>query len=329
MIELIEVGKTYETKDGSVIALENINLTIQNGEIFGIIGYSGAGKSTLIRLINLLERPSKGRLIVDNRDMLQLGERELRDARKQIGMIFQHFNLLWSRNVAQNIALPLELAGVHHKARDARVSELLALVGLEGRGKAYPSQLSGGQKQRVGIARALASRPKILLCDEATSALDPKTTESILQLLREINRKLGITIVIITHEMKVISSTCHRVAVLDKGIIVESGAVSEVFGHPKQEITREFVGKTGLPLEQIRKPKHVLLRAVFRSSTAQRAIITELARSEQLFGRIVQAETFGDDGGSIVLETGADNEAIQHAVAALRAKDVLIEVLNG
>ncbi|WP_368389889.1 methionine ABC transporter ATP-binding protein [Sporolactobacillus mangiferae] len=242
MIQLRNIEKIYQTEDGPVRALSDVSLTIREGEIFGIIGYSGAGKSTLIRLINLLEKPTSGTIIIQDRMLTKLDERELREQRRSIGMIFQHFNLLWSRTVAGNIAFPLELTNLKKKQREARVSELIRLVGLEGRASAYPSQLSGGQKQRVGIARALANNPKVLLCDEATSALDPKTTDSILSLLSDINRKLGLTIVLITHEMNVIRKICDRVAVLDKGRIVEEGSVSEVFSHPVQKITKEFAG---------------------------------------------------------------------------------------
>lgn len=223
-------------------ALSDVNLAIQKGEVFGIIGYSGAGKSTLIRMINLLEKPTAGTITIEGRCLTDLNERELREERRSIGMIFQHFNLLWSRTVAENIAFPLELTKMKKKQRADRIAELIQMVGLEGKESAYPVQLSGGQKQRVGIARALANNPKVLLCDEATSALDPKTTDSILSLLSTINKTLGLTIILITHEMAVIRKICDRVAVLDGGKIVEQGIVEDVFSKPKQTITQEFVG---------------------------------------------------------------------------------------
>ncbi|GAE30277.1 methionine ABC transporter ATP-binding protein [Halalkalibacter hemicellulosilyticusJCM 9152] len=212
MISLKGIKKRFNTKNGPVQAVDGVDLTIEEGEIFGVIGYSGAGKSTLIRMLNMLERPTEGKVIVGDRDLSSLSAKELRKARQEIGMIFQHFNLLWSRTVRENIAFPLEIAGVDKARRKERVDELIELVGLEGRGDSYPSQLSGGQKQRVGIARALANNPSVLLCDEATSALDPKTTDSILELLVDINQKLDLTIILITHEMHVIRKICHRVA---------------------------------------------------------------------------------------------------------------------
>lgn len=243
MIKLTNVSKTYY-KDGKEIpALKDINLEIDKGEIFGMIGYSGAGKSTLIRLFNLLEKPTTGSILIDNQILNELSENELQSARKEIGMIFQHFNLLWSRTVIENIEFPLELSGMKKAERRKRVLELIELVGLTGRENNFPSELSGGQKQRVGIARALATNPKVILADESTSALDPDTTDQILELLQKINQELGITIVLITHEMHVIKQICHRVAVIDKGSIVEIGDVLEVFQQPKAEITKRFLGQ--------------------------------------------------------------------------------------
>lgn len=241
MITLRQLSKIFRTKKDEITAVDNVDLSIREGEIFGIIGYSGAGKSTLIRLLNMLERPSTGDVIVAGKEMSTLRGKALRQARQDIGMVFQHFNLLWSRTVFENISFPLEIAKVPKEERIKRVNELIELVGLSDRAHAYPSELSGGQKQRVGIARALANDPKVLLCDEATSALDPKTTDSILDLLVDINQKLGITIVLITHEMYVIRKICHRVAVMEDGKIVEQGNVLDVFRHPKQRITQEFV----------------------------------------------------------------------------------------
>ncbi|HTV84168.1 MAG TPA: methionine ABC transporter ATP-binding protein [Dyella sp.] len=250
MIRFVDVHKSY-TVNGKVIpALEIFSLDIADGDVFGIIGHSGAGKSTLIRLINLLERPSGGRIMIGDTDMTQLSDAELRAARQRIGMIFQHFNLLSSQTVAENVALPLRIAGEKDQAAiRARVDELLHRVGLSDHADKYPSQLSGGQKQRVGIARALANRPSILLCDEATSALDPQTTASVLDLLAQINRELKLTIVLITHEMDVVRRVCDRVAVLDAGRIVERGAVADVFLHPTHATTSRFVNEA-LPEEE-------------------------------------------------------------------------------
>ena len=241
MIELKNLRKTYRTANREIVALDGISLTIRDGEIFGIIGLSGAGKSTLVRCINLLEEPTGGEVIIDGQSLTKLPRRELLKLRRQIGMIFQGFNLLEQRNVIGNICFPLEIAGVKRKDAETRARELLKLVGLEDRGESYPSQLSGGQKQRVAIARALATRPKYLLCDEATSALDPNTTRQILDLLKEINGKLGVTIVVITHEMRVIDRICDSVAVIDSSHIAELGKVSEVFTNPKSKIARDLI----------------------------------------------------------------------------------------
>ena len=241
MIELKNLSKVYKTSEREIVALDGINLTIQDGEIFGIIGLSGAGKSTLVRCINLLERPTGGEVIIDGKSLTELPRRELLKLRQQIGMIFQGFNLLEQRNVIKNICFPLELAGVKKEDAQARALELLKLVGLEDRASSYPSQLSGGQKQRVAIARALATKPKYLLCDEATSALDPNTTRQILDLLKEINEKLGVTIVVITHEMRVIDRICDSVAVIDSSHIAEVGTVSAVFSNPQSQIARDLI----------------------------------------------------------------------------------------
>jgi len=246
MIELIKVCKTFETgaKDKSVHAVNDVSLTIEDGEIFGIIGFSGAGKSTLVRCINLLERPTSGSVVIDGQDLMKLSEKELRAARKKIGMIFQHFNLMNSRTVFENVAYPLLGAKMTKDEKRKKVMDLLEIVGLADRSNAYPSQLSGGQKQRVAIARALANDPKVLLCDEATSALDPQTTEDILKLLRELNAKLGLTIVLITHEMAVVKQVCTRVAVMENGFVVEEGSIYDVFSSPQQPITRRFIRTT-------------------------------------------------------------------------------------
>ncbi|MDA8353270.1 MAG: ATP-binding cassette domain-containing protein [Firmicutes bacterium] len=243
MIELKGIGKVFPARRSSeaVRALENVNLKIGAGEIFGVIGRSGAGKSTLLRLVNGLESPTEGSVQVDGREISRLSEAELRAERQKIGMIFQHFNLLWSRTVWQNVAFPLEVAGKSKADIRKKVDYLLERVGLSERADAYPAQLSGGQKQRVGIARALANDPKVLLCDEATSALDPETTSSILQLLKEINEEMGITLLLITHEMDVVQEICHRMAVMEEGQVIETGEVEQLFHHPTHPLTRQFV----------------------------------------------------------------------------------------
>ena len=241
MIEIQHLTKTFPTADGNFDALHDVSLKIEDGEIYGIIGMSGAGKSTLVRCINMLERPTEGKVIIDGRDMSTLTEYQLREQRRNITMIFQGFNLLMQRNCLRNVCFPLELAGVKKEDAQARALELLKLVGLEDRASSYPSQLSGGQKQRVAIARALATKPKYLLCDEATSALDPNTTRQILDLLKEINEKLGVTIVVITHEMRVIDRICDSVAVIDSSHIAEVGKVSAVFSNPQSQIARDLI----------------------------------------------------------------------------------------
>ncbi len=238
LIRVEQLCKEFQTKDGTFAALNNISFSIDKGDIFGVIGLSGAGKSTLVRCMNLLERPSSGRVWIHDRDIAQLSPKELRRTRQKTGMIFQHFNLLMQRNVLDNVCFPLEIAGVKKKEARKRALELLRTVGLEEKASAYPAQLSGGQKQRVAIARVLAGDPEILLCDEATSALDPQTTKSILALLKEINAQYGITIVVITHEMRVIKEICNHVAVLDHGKLAELDTVAEVFGNPKSKAAK-------------------------------------------------------------------------------------------
>ena len=241
MIKLNHITKRFESGDRTVTAVDDVSLAINAGEVFGIIGFSGAGKSTLVRCINLLERPTSGEVIVDGVDLTELDEKALRQVRQRIGMIFQHFNLMPSRTVTENIEMPLKLTTLTPAERKAKISSLLELVELSDKADAYPSQLSGGQKQRVAIARALANDPKVLLCDEATSALDPKTTQSILKLLREVNQRLGITIVVITHQMSVVKYICDRAAVMEKGRVVEEGTILEIFSHPKMPVTKGFI----------------------------------------------------------------------------------------
>lgn len=331
--------KVFHTKDIKVTAVDNINLTINKGEIYGIIGYSGAGKSTLIRLLNMLERPTEGTIEVAGKSLSQLSNKELRLARREISMIFQHFNLLWSRTVRKNIAFPLEIAGVPIEERKERVEELMKLVGLEGRGESYPSQLSGGQKQRVGIARALANNPSVLLCDEATSALDPKTTDSILELLVNINKKLGLTIVLITHEMHVIRKICNRVAVMESGKIVEEGPVLDVFRQPTQEMTKEFVKQVTEPEETLETIKHLLeatktgkiVQLTFVGGDAEKPIITKIIRKFNVEINILQgkiSQTQEGAYGTLFIGIDGDDNEIENVIAFIRQERVQVEVIE-
>ncbi|GAA0301991.1 D-methionine transport system ATP-binding protein [Gracilibacillus halotolerans] len=339
MIIIENVKKIFQTKTGNLTAVDDVNLKINEGEIFGVIGYSGAGKSTLIRMLNGLEKPTSGKLEVSGKDIASIQGKELRHARQKIGMIFQHFNLLWSRTVAENIAFPLEIAKVSKFERQERVQELIQLVGLEGKENAYPSQLSGGQKQRVGIARALANNPTVLLCDEATSALDPETTDSILELLLGINKKLGLTIVLITHEMHVIRKICQRVAVMEDGKVVESGDVLEVFKNPQTPITKKFVGQgteqqdTKETMNQLLKkyPSGKVVKLTFVGDTAEQPIIQSLLQNVQLTVNILHgniSQTQNGSYGTLLLHLDGTEESIDEAIQYLNQQRVGIEVVN-
>ncbi|MRX72015.1 ATP-binding cassette domain-containing protein [Bacillus lacus] len=338
MIKLSDVIKVYKAKSGNVTAVENVNLDIEKGEIFGIIGYSGAGKSSLIRLLNGLEKPSSGSIEIAGRKMHSIKGKELREARHEISMIFQHFNLLWSRTVRENIAFPLEIAGVSREERAKRVDELIKLVGLDGRENAYPSQLSGGQKQRVGIARALANNPKVLLCDEATSALDPQTTDSILELLVDINERLGLTIVLITHEMHVIRKICHRVAVMEAGRIVEKGEVLTVFKKPQQQITKRFVQQVTEPEETKETIEHLLqqyksgeiVKLTFVGDSAEQPLITGLIRMFSVDVNILQgkiSQTQSGAYGTLFIHIDGDDQEVSKAIEFLNSQQVEVEVI--
>ena len=311
MIEIRNLAKTYHGAEGDFTAVKNINLTINDGDIFGIIGLSGAGKSTLVRCINLLEVPTEGDVLVDGRSMLSLSRRELLAARQKIGMIFQGFNLLSQRTALDNITYPLEIAGVKRAQAVKRARELLDMVGLAEKEKSYPSQLSGGQKQRVAIARALATEPHVLLCDEATSALDPTTTVQILDLLREINHRLGVTIVVITHEMRVIEKICNRVAVIDASEIAEEGLVSEVFLRPKSAIARRLImPQGGEGIESVLGSR--CIRVTFDGSDTAEPIISKMTMECRAAVNIVFANTKSLGGkvyGQMVLQLPADESA--------------------
>jgi D-methionine transport system ATP-binding protein len=339
LISIKNIIKTYASKHGPVKAVDNVNLEIHDGEIFGVIGYSGAGKSTLIRMLNGLEIPTDGSINVAGREVSRIKGAELRTARQEISMIFQHFNLLWSRTVADNIAFPLEIAGVPKLDREKRVKELIHLVGLEGREDAFPSQLSGGQKQRVGIARALANNPKVLLCDEATSALDPQTTDSILDLLVDINKRLGLTIVLITHEMHVIRKICHRVAVMEGGRIVESGPVLQVFKNPSEQITKRFVQQVTEPEETKETIDHLLssypqgkvIQLTFVGDGAEQPLITNLIRQYQLTVNILQgkiSQTQNGSYGTLFIHLDGQEQEIENAISYISSQGVGVEVIS-
>lgn len=339
MIQLENVVKKYKTANGYLTAVNDVNLSINDGEIFGIIGYSGAGKSTMIRLLNGLEKPTSGKVIVNGQNISAIRGKELRNARHKISMIFQHFNLLWSRTVEENIAFPLEIAGISKAERQKRVLELIELVGLKGREKSYPSQLSGGQKQRVGIARALANDPEVLLCDEATSALDPETTDAILDLLVSINEKLGLTIVLITHEMHVIRKICHRVAVMEAGKIVERGNVLEVFQSPKAEITKKFVSQvteTAGHKESISQmledyPNDQLIKLFFVGSKTEQPVISQLIREFNVDVNIVHGNispTKSGPYGTLIVRIVGDTDHVAKAIQYLDVQGIKSEVIN-
>jgi D-methionine transport system ATP-binding protein len=342
LIELQHIDKIYHTSSGDLHALKDINLTINEGEIFGIIGLSGAGKSTLVRCINMLEKPTSGKVIVDGQEMTALGEEQLRKARQNIGMIFQHFNLLSSRTVFGNIAFPLEIQGLDKAAIQKKVEPLLDLVGLKDRADHYPSQLSGGQKQRVGIARALASDPKVLLCDEATSALDPQTTESILNLLRDINKRLHITIVMITHQMNVVKEICDRVAVIENGEIIEQGSMVDIFTNPQKATTREFVASiqhNDLP-DFVRKldihkdykaGDKALVSLSFIGDSAGEPIVSVLIKEYDTNVNILTAniENLQDTPfGTLLIEVEGDEAHLKKALDYLHERKVKDEVIG-
>jgi len=330
MIEIQNLSKTFTTSDGTVEALKNITLTIPDGEIYGIIGMSGAGKSTLVRSINLLEHPTEGRILIDGTDLTRLSEPELRAARRNITMIFQGFNLLMQRNCQKNVCFPMELAGVKRSEAMKRAAELLELVGLGDKRKAYPSQLSGGQQQRVAIARALATHPKILLCDEATSALDPQTTQSILSLIRDIHDKLGITVIVITHQMSVVEQICTRVAILDNGEVAEEGEVSKVFTSPHSKAAKRLVYPDGYELSVAHFDEGGVLRVVFNGAKATMApMIAQMAIDCGIAASILTASTksIGDKAyGNMILGIPGGAEAMRRATQYLKAiPDILVE----
>jgi len=341
MISLQDVECTYAANQHDGLTIKGINLTILPGEIFGIIGRSGAGKSTLLRCINRLEKPTTGNVIVDQKNITLMEDNELRMARRNIGMIFQHFNLLSSRTVYENVALPLELIGATPREIELTVNPLLEMTGLHDKSKAYPYMLSGGQKQRVGIARALVNKPKVLLCDEATASLDPKNTHAILKLLQDINEKLKLTIVIITHEMEVIKTICQRVAVLHHGRIIEEDTVLKLFTEPKSDIAKEFIKSTTrleLPVIIRRKMQshyiesgNFILRLSFTGENAQDSVIALIIKNFKLHINIIQAHLENIQGQSIgimIIEAQGPQDNITQAIEFLTQKNLHVEVLG-
>ena len=342
MIKLNNITKIFTLPDKKLTALDNVSLHVPKGQICGVIGASGAGKSTLIRCVNLLERPTHGAVVIDDVDLTQLSDAELVKTRRQIGMIFQHFNLLTSRTVFENVALPLELENKSKAEIQEKTTALLALVGLSDKHNVYPANLSGGQKQRVAIARALASDPKVLLCDEATSALDPATTQSILKLLKEINRTLGITILLITHEMEVVKRICDQVAVVDKGRLIEQGTVSEIFSNPKTELAQEFIRSTfhiTLPEEYLENlsdtPKHAKSYPIIKFEFTGRSVDAPLlSQASKKFGVELSILTSqidyagGVKFGFTIAEVEGDEDAITQAKVYLMENNVRVEVLG-
>ena len=321
MIEIKNLSKTFPSKSGGVEALKNVSLTIPDGEIYGIIGMSGAGKSTLVRCINMLERPTEGSVVIDGRDIGVLSESELRKERQSITMIFQGFNLLMQRNCLKNVCFPLELAGVKKAEAEKRAAELLEIVGLKDKMKSYPAQLSGGQQQRVAIARALATNPKILLCDEATSALDPQTTHSILSLIRDLHDKLGLTVVIITHQMSVIEEICTRVAILDGGTVAEEGAVGEVFSAPKSDAAKRLVYPEGYE-ETLNSFDAGVVRIVFGGAAATKTpLIAQMAIDKNIAASILYASTRSICGrvyGNMLLGIPGGRQQLDSALTYLK-----------
>jgi len=342
MIKLNNITKIFTLPDKKLTALDNVSLHVPKGQICGVIGASGAGKSTLIRCVNLLERPTHGAVIIDDVDLTQFSDAELVKTRRQIGMIFQHFNLLTSRTVFENVALPLELENKSKAEIQEKTTALLALVGLSDKHNVYPANLSGGQKQRVAIARALASDPKVLLCDEATSALDPATTQSILKLLKEINRTLGITILLITHEMEVVKRICDQVAVIDKGRLIEQGTVSEIFSNPKTELAQEFISSTfhiTLPEEYLENlsdtPKHAKSYPIIKFEFTGRSVDAPLlSQASKKFGVELSILTSqidyagGVKFGFTIAEVEGDEDAITQTKVYLMENNVRVEVLG-
>lgn len=342
MIQLQNVKKTFTQSKNEIHAVQDVTLHIDKGEIYGIIGFSGAGKSTLVRCINLLEKPTSGEVIVDGIDLTKISEKKLRQERKKIGMIFQHFHLLRSRTVYQNIAFPLQKSKLTKEQKEKKIMELLELVGLSEKKNAYPSQLSGGQKQRVAIARALANEPKVLLCDEATSALDPQTTQAILALLKQVNEKLGITIVLITHEMAVVKDICHKVAIMENGYVVEQGETSEVFAHPQKKLTIDFMNsasnihkiydliQANHSLVEVKNGEKMILLNYVNHNTSE-PLISYLAEKFQIKANIIYGNVEivkKQSLGKLVVILSGEPQNMEKALAYIKEEKVEMEVIK-
>lgn len=329
MIQVENLCKSFSTKSGTVEAARNISFSIEKGEIFGIIGLSGAGKSTLVRCLNLLERPTSGSVWVNGKNLTELSERKLRKERQNIGMIFQHFNLLMQRTALDNVCFPMEIVGISKKEARKKALEYLKIVGLEEKALSYPSQLSGGQKQRVAIARVLASDPEILLCDEATSALDPQTTKSILELIRKINKEYGITVVVITHEMSVVQEICNRVAVLERGVLVESGTVEELFRSPKTEAARRLVFSGRAQIQKMNGKR--LVRVTFKDKSSFEPVIANLVLTYRTPVNILYADTKNIGGsaeGEMIQQLPEIEETAEKMIEYLRETNMGVEELS-
>lgn len=329
MIQVENLCKSFSTKSGTVEAARNISFSIEKGEIFGIIGLSGAGKSTLVRCLNLLERPTSGTIRIKGKNLMELPERKLRKERQNIGMIFQHFNLLMQRTALDNVCFPMEIVGISKKEARKKALEYLKIVGLEEKALSYPSQLSGGQKQRVAIARVLASDPEILLCDEATSALDPQTTKSILELIRKINKEYGITVVVITHEMSVVQEICNRVAVLERGVLVESRTVEELFRSPKTEAARRLVFSGRTQIQEMNGRR--LVRVTFKDRSSYEPVIANLVLAYRTPVNILYADTKNIGGaaeGEMILQLPEIEETAEKMIEYLRETNMGVEELS-
>ena len=334
MIQIENLTKTYTTKHGIVTGVDQVSLNIGKGEIFGIVGYSGAGKSSLIRCINLLERPSAGSVKVDGKDLTKLTGEQLRKARLKIGMIFQHFYLISQKTVYDNIAFALRAAGTPNKEIKSRVEELLDMVGLADKRNVYPAQLSGGQKQRVGIARALANNPAVLLCDEATSALDPNTTLAILRLLKDINRKLNITIVLITHEMNVVKEICDRMAIMQGGLVIEEGRVYDIFADPQKELTKEFISSVvsfNVPTQILSGFTGTLVKVLFKGGVAGEGVISDMLQNYAVKGNFLHGaiEYIQEQPlGIFIMELKGNKQAVSEAIHYMESRSAIVEVMS-
>lgn len=334
MLEFRNISKVYKTKHKEVVGVDDVSFTIHQGDIFGIVGYSGAGKSSLLRCVNLLERPTSGEVIVDGVDLTELSSEQLRQARLKIGMIFQHFYLISQKTVGENIAFALRAAKTPSSDIEGRVKELLEMVGLSDKRDVYPAQLSGGQKQRVGIARALANNPSILLCDEATSALDPKTTVSILRLLKEINEKLGITIVLITHEMDVVKEICNRMAIMQDGRVIELGDVYDIFASPEKPLTKEFINSVvsfDIPKQVLAEVRGTVVKILFKGAIAGEGIISDTMQQFAVKGNFLHGtiEYIQERPlGIFIMELTGDGTEINKAKGYMESRGAIVEVMS-